>query len=222
MAVLITFPIARDVLSDKLRLAATRMRLMGYQDISMAGGGDILVADMAPKAWVGTAEMDVLTFRQAAEIQALIESLDESQNSFYLSDPRAPYPWYDPEGEILEGMFGTIKIAELDGSNKRLKIKNAPNGFRFQRGVKFHFDFGADPVHRAFHDIVSSQEIADGDGLTDWIEVRPHIRTGAAVNDVLTFAKPALEVKIVPGTFQEGEARNMVVSGMGFQWRQVI
>jgi len=222
MAGLLNFPLDKSQLSDRLMIESNRRRLTGFQDISTSGAGDIIVADIAPRAWTGSVESTVMTFQQAAEVEALINSLDESQNSFYLGDPRAPYPFYDPDGTILNGMGGTIKINDISSDNLRIQIKNAPVGFKFQRGVFFHFDFGTDPVHRAYHQIVSNQEVADGFGVTDWIEVRPRIRNGAAVNDVLTFANPCVEVKIIPGSYREGVGQGMVVTGIGFDWRQVI
>ena len=223
MASLLTFPLDLDILSDNLRAMTVKRKLQGFYDTTMDGNGEILGTSLAPRIWQGTTQIDVLTFRQASELEALINSLDETQNSFYFSDPRTAYPWYDPDGSIHAGMGGTsFRLLDVSGDKQRIQIKNAAD-FKFYRGDLFHFDFGTDPVHRAFHQIVSRVETGDHTtGNTDWIEVRPPIRTGYTLNTILTFEKPALEIKIVPNTFEPGTAQDMVVSGMGFDWRQVV
>lgn len=217
----VSFPLYRSFLSDNLREMSLDMKLQGMQDITTTGAGEIIVADLGPKVWVGEVRCGVLTFQQAADLQARIELLDESQQSFYFTNVTLPYPFDDPNGSILDASGRTPKIAAIASNNKEIKIKDLPNGYTLRRGNFFHFDFGTDPVHRAFHRW-STTQTADGTGDTDWIEVRPHIRPGAAVNDIITIVKPALEAKIVPNSFQPGTARGMVVEGMSFQFRQVI
>lgn len=217
---LLTFPLARDVFSDKLRIQSMNMKLEYPQDTNFSGGGQIYVAELSPPMWVGEARVGILTARQAAELQGLFEVLDGSLRSFYLSHPLFPYPSSDYTGEILEAYGTTIKIGSIQPNMQELSIKDAPPGFEFPAGTLFHFDFGSNPVHRGFHRLVSSVT-ANGSGVTPLVQIRPHLQ-GGAVNTVLEFKKPALEVKIVPGSLSEGEAEMVIVSGMSFQFRQVI
>ena len=212
-----TFPLARDVFSDKLRLQRMQLRLDNPQDTNSSKGGEIFVAELSPPIWIGEAQVGILTAAQASDLQAMFEVLDGSLNSFYLSHPLFPYPSTDYFGEVLEAHIPTIKINSIAVNHKEISIKDAPPGFEFPAGAYFHFDDGG---HRSFHRL-SGSVTANGSGLTGNVEVRPHLRFGAA-NTVLEFKKPALEVKLVSGSFSEGEAENLIVSGMSFQFRQVI
>lgn len=212
-----TFPLTREQFSDKLRIQSMRLRLENPQDVNFSKGGEIFVAELSPPIWVGEARVGILTAAQAAELQGMFEVLDGSLNSFYLSHPLFPYPSTDYFGEVLEAHTTPIKIGSIAVNHKEISIKDAPPGFEFPAGAFFHFD---DAGHRSFHRLIGSTT-ANGSGVTGNVEVRPHLRYGA-VNTVLEFKKPALQVKLVPSTFSEGEAEMVIVSGMGFQFRQVI
>lgn len=215
-----TFPLARSVFSDKLRLQNMRLRLDNPQDFNFSGGGQIYVAELSPPIWVGEARVGILTAAQAADLQAMFEVLDGSLNSFYLSHPLYPYPSTDYFGAVLEAHGTTIKINSIEANMQEISIKDAPPGFVFPAGAYFHFDFGSNPVHRAFHRLVGTVT-ADAFGVTPNVQIRPHLQGGAA-NTVLEFKKPALEAKIIPSSFSEGEVEMVIVSGMSFQFRQVI
>lgn len=208
-----------DILGDLLRISTLRMRLVADQQVSGLGGGQILVADLAPKHWEFEITLINMEGKDVRKVQALIEALDEGMNSFFLYDPRAAYPITDAGGLVLGA--SEVKIASLDGSDSRfLSLKGLPAGYVLSIGDMLSFDFGT-PSKRALHRIVAGGT-ADGTGVTPALEVRPHILPGAAVDAVVNLKKPSARVKIVPGTFDPGTARQMLTSGMGFKARQVL
>lgn len=217
----LTFPLPFATFGNKLRLQGMKLKLDPQQDTSFSGGGDIYAADLAPAPWMGEGQIGILTAAQAAELQALFDVLDGSINSFYIGHPLYPYPSSDPVGTVLTAWATTIKISSINANNKELVIKDAPAGFVFPAGTFFHFDFGSSPVHRAFHRTVNAVT-ANGSGVTPSVEVRPHIRPGAAVDMVLEFKKPTLEARLIPNSYDSGSVEKVITSGMGFQFRQVI
>jgi hypothetical protein len=215
----ISFPLPHSAFRNLVAMSSTKFRLVGQQEVSGLAGGQIYVADMAPKYW----EIDVtfinMSNDDAGDIQAIIESLDEGLNDFYWYDPRWQYPLSDPDGSILGA--SAVKIADLRNNNKELKLKGLPAGYVISRRDFLSFDFGTSPTHRAFHRVAAGG-VADGTGVTDWIEVRTFIRPGAAINADVTLKRASGQFKMIPGSFDPGTARQMMTTGMSFKARQVV
>lgn len=214
----ITFPLDVGSLADVSRMTSIRMKLIGDQQLSGMGGGRIIVADLGPKYWEFEVQLINMENDLARRMQSIIESLDEGLNDFYLYDPRAAYPIGDPTGTRLGG--STVQIHSIESNSKEMKLKGLPNGYVLSAGDLFHFDFGT-PTKRALHRIVTGGVVPSG-GVSPTLEVRPHLMTGAAADITVTLIKPAARVKIIPGSFDPGTARQMMTTGMGFKARQVI
>lgn len=216
----IAFPLSLAAFALTLPIKNFAWRLVESQEISGLAGGTILTADLGPKYWQSRVALDTMPHAQAAEIQALIESLDGALSTIYFHDPRRPFPAYDPKGLILGA--NVVQIAEIAANNKEVKFKGLPAGYQIRRGDWFDRNFGANPVHRGYHRVASATVAANGAGLTDWIEFRPHFLPGAAVNDVITLKQPAALCKIIPKSFNEGQPAGQMNFGMAFDIRQVL
>lgn len=214
----LTFPYAIASFADLIRMSSVRMTLVDEQQISKGGGGKIIVADLAPKFWSFDVTLITLEHPQARQVRALINALDGSMNDFYLYDPRYAFPVADPDGSLLG--TSTVEINSLDGNNKELTLKGLPSGYVLSAGDMLHFDFGT-PTKRALHEIAVGGT-ANVSGVTGSLEVRPHIRPGAAVNAAVTLIKASARVKIVPDSFDPGMGKGMMTSGMGFKCWQVV
>ncbi len=216
----LSFPLNASEFADKLHIQSVRWWLQEHQEASLTGGGDFLVADLAPRLWRGDVTLIRMSHDDAAEVQALIESLDGSLNTFNLYDPRKKYPRADPDGSLIAS--STPVISSLSGNNKVLAISGLPAGYKLSGGDLFSFLYGSStPQRRALHRIVSPVT-ADGSGVASGVEVRPHFRPGVATDIELDFIKPIVRVRIVPGSFDPGTARGMITEGMSFQAQQVI
>src|SRR5690606_30052119 len=153
-----------------------------------------------------------MTNGKAAQVQALIESLDGGLRSFYLYNPQRIGPQYDPDGTILS--TSTPKIYALETNNKEMRIYGVPAGYVLTAGDLLSFDYGS-PSRRAMHRILNTVT-ADGDGITPTFEVRPYIRSGAVTDITVSLVKASAKVGIVPGSFDPGTADPVVTTGMSF------
>lgn len=213
------FPLSLADFADKLKITTVRWWLQEYQETSMTGGGEFLVADLGPRLWKGSVTLAPMYHDEAAEVQALIESLDGSLNAFLLCDPRKRYPKGDPKGSLVAS--SSPVISALPSSNKELSITGLPAGYALSSGDMFSFTYGANPVRRALHRIVNTVT-ANGSGVASGIEVRPHFRPGVATGVALTFRKPTAKVRIIPGSFEPGTAGAVHTEGMKFDVQQVL
>lgn len=213
----LSFPYAPATFADILRMTSVRWRLVADQQISGLGSGKIIVADLGPKYWEAEVALINMENRDARRVQALIEALDESMNDFYLYDPRCAYPIADPTGAILGA--SNVQINSLNANNKELTLKGFLSPFVSSPGDFLAFDFGS-PARRALHRVVVGGTTTGG--VSSSLEVRPHILPGAAVNAAVTLIKAAARVKMIPGSFDPGTAKQMMTSGMSFKARQVF
>lgn len=211
-------PLPINTFADKLKIASVKWRLQEQQEVSGMASGQILVADLAPALWTAEVVLAPMYNEEAAQVQALIESLDGSLRSFYLYAPQRPGPQYDPKGTILGS--SEPKIYALESGSKELQIYGLPEDYRLTIGDFFAFNYGS-PARRAFHRILTTVT-ADGSGITPVLEVRPYLRTGVANDIAITLVKPAAKVGIVPGSFDPGTSDAVITSGMGFSVMQRI
>lgn len=190
-------------LMTALPVASSRMFLNYGQELSGTQGGAIIVADLRPALWSLDVESAMLDRGKALQAEALFALLDGSLSSFYGWNPKAQYPQADPMGSIVGA--AAVKIKSLNADNKRLALKALPAGYVLTRGDFLAFDYGAGPS-RALHQVMAATVTADGSGDTAEFEVRPHIRTGAAVDDAVNLKRPAAEMLILPGSVQWRQA----------------
>lgn len=214
-----SFPLSLAQFADQLTITEVKWRLQEQQELSGLGSGEILAANLGPSQWTGEVRLAVGYHDDVAEIQALIETLDGSINPFFLYDPRKMYPRDDPGGVKLGASVPRIYM--VGANNKSLALKGLPNGYVLSRGDFLSFEYGTNPVRRAFHRI-SETVTAGANGITAEFEVRPHLRPAAVMDLVVTLVKPAAKVIIVPNTFDPGTGRAAVTDGMSFQVIQTL
>jgi len=215
----LSFPLNATEFANKLRIQTVRWWLQEYQESSMTGGGEFLVADLAPRRWRADVTLIRMSHDDASEVQALVESLDGSINAFNLYDPRKMYPRSDPNGTLIAS--STPIISSLSSNNKVLAISGLPEGYALSGGDMFSFLYGPTPQRRALHRVVGSVT-ANSSGVASGVEVRPHFEPGVATGIELDFSKPACRVRMIPGSFDPGTARGMITEGMSFQAQQVF
>lgn len=211
-------PLPLNSFADKLKVVSVKWRLQEHQEMSGMGSGQILVADLGPALWTAEVALAPMYNEDAAQVQALIESLDGALRNFYLYAPQMPGPQYDPKGTILGA--SEVKIYSREANNKEMQLYGLPAGYKLTIGDFLAFDYGS-PSRRAFHRILTSVT-ADGSGITPTFEVRPHLRSGVANDLAVTLVKPAAKVFIVPGSFDPGTTVNPVTTGMAFNVMQRI
>lgn len=217
----IELPYAAADFADILLYAEVQMYLDPQQEFSGDGHGNYFTADLAPRIWRGNIKLaDDLTHADAAQVQAMIEALDGAMGTFYLSDPRLPYPIDDPKGAVIRPWSQTPEITAVR-NNKEIKAGKLPPSYLLQKGDRVAFNYGSNPVHRAYHRIVSGDR-SDANGDTTWIELRPPLRDADIIGNKLTIEKPAALWCIPPDQFKAGTGRRTLTPGGSFQIQQVI
>lgn len=192
----LTFPLSTADLADRLGIVSAPLVLKDNREVSGMGSGQIIEADLAPALW--TADVVTRPWRaiEARRLEALINAVIRSKESFYLYDPRKAVPALDPKGATLGS--STVKINSVP-SNKSLTLKGLPANYKLSAGDHLAFDYGSNPTRRAFHEIAEDITASSG-GTTAAFEVSPFIRTGAVADINVTLVKPAVKVRIVPGS----------------------
>lgn len=214
----ISFPLVTNLLADRLKIESVKWILNDNQELNGLGSGELLAADLAPRLWDAEIQCGLMEHDEAAELQALFESLDGAINTMFLYDPRKSGPRRDPDGSILGAAEVTIK--SVGANNKSLSLQALPAGYVLSVGDMLAFDYGTDPVRRALHRIVEAAT-ADGSGDTVEFEVRPHFRPGVDVDLDVMLIKPSAKVKIVPGTFSSASSSS-TASRLTFNARQTL
>jgi hypothetical protein len=214
------FPLSLAAFFDKAHVKTISLTIANNQEYTGLGSGQILTAQKAPPAWIADVSMSSMEHDYALELQAIIESLDGSIGSFYLYDPRKIYPKAYPNGTGLVIPAGGIKINSIGANNKSISLKNAMANQVFSAGDLFHFDYATGPVRRAFHRIIETSS-ANGSGTTPVFEIRPHLRVGVAVDQVVTVIKPSVKMQMIPGTFVTSNDTE-VSTTISFSARQTI
>lgn len=186
-------------LMEALRIASASFMLSSGQEISGQASGRVRVRDIRPALWTADFRSDLLTLDELGSAQALIEALDGSSASFLAWNPARQWPRLDPDGTVLGASTVTVKSVGVDG--KSLALQGLPAAYQLSRGDLLASDFGAGPA-RALYRVIDASVTADGSGDTAEFEVRPHILSGADVDDPVELLRPAAEMMIVPGSFE--------------------
>lgn len=203
-----------NTFADRLKIRSVVWQLQRFDEISGLAGGDILAAQLMQPKWSGTVTLAPMYHAEAAQVQALVESLDGPMRAFYLYAPQMPNPQaYD--GHDLSG----VTIGSVGSNNRAMTLAGLPEGFTVTVGDSLAFDYGSNPTRRAFHRILETRT-ATALGNTSLFEVRPHFRPGVQAGLAVTLIKPAAKVFIMPGSFNPGTAEGVVTSGMSFEVMQ--
>lgn len=207
----ISFPLSTSDFLDLLPVASLSMDNPEQVEVSMTGGGEPLSAEIGPRLWRGQIRLGRMTRFEASEAGALIDLVRGPGRSFMVTDLVRPGPAYDPTGDFISGYSPVV--AALDADNKRLKLQGLPRQYTLQRGDRLAFSYGSSPVRYALHRVVSALVSADAAGATDWIEVSPHIRPGAAVSAAVSLFRPSCKAILVPKTSSMGTSRHTLTDG---------
>lgn len=215
----VTFPLAASVFMDLLPIADVRMDCPENSVTSMTGAGEVIRATLAPQLWRGSFTLSADYHAGAAQLAALLDLLQRPGASFMVYDPRLKYPQADATGASLGA--STVQIASVNADNRRLALKGLPAGYVLTRGDLLSFAYGS-PARQALHRVVAASVTANASGVTSEFEVTPLIRTGAAVNDAVSLAKPQCKAVLAPGSLSTGAGRRRFTTGMSFDWMQTL
>lgn len=182
---------------------STRFELVYVQEVSPTRGGVQYSADLGPALWEADYQSRVLKPSELRLWKARLASLENGAKTFKGYDLTACYPLAYPRGSWPTGLsFGGIgSLNDIDESSyKELRIAGLPAGFVISEGDYLSFAYDG---YRALHQAVASV-MANGDGLTPFLEVRPAIRPTddhqSSPQPEVDMVKPHAIMTIVPGS----------------------
>lgn len=213
----LTYPLSLAAFQDLLPIASVRFELMRQDEHSGLASGEVLAAELAPPLWMAQVSLEPMPIADAARIAALVEALDGSIQSFYLTRASHEYPFADPTGSILG--VSTPEILSVASGGGAMALAGLPADYVLTPGDLLSFAHGTSPVRQAFHRVVEAAT-ADGAGETAQFTVRPHLPAAAVAEIAVTLIRPAAKMALVPGSFDPGVTAGVMVRGMAFSARE--
>ncbi len=207
----LTFPYSLATFADIIRLKEVTFLPSYGQEYSGKASGMIIAKDLRPALWMATCSTVTMRFDEANDVQALLEGLHGSVNTFYLYNPFRPYP---KTGQVDDSTC-TIKSVGSDGTS--LALKGLPVGTVISRGDMLSFYYGSKPsiaLHRALETVT-----ADGSGNTAEFQVGA-VRAGAAADIAVTLNKAYGEFRMISAFTQNTDST--ITTSFSFNCIQVL
>ena len=204
-----TFPLQFADFANRLPVASFSWELQRFEEFSGTARGETIVNEIAAPKWRADVSLRPMLITQANEIQALMEVLGSS-NRFGLYDLRKCGPASDPDGSILGSATPTVYAIGTDG--KTLRLQGLPAGYTLAIGDMLAIKYGAE-ARVALHRVVSPAA-ASGVGITGFFEIRPHMKVGPGIGNVVALRKPWAEMQVT--SYSVGDRHGRFVDGVGF------
>lgn len=204
----------RTDLHTLVKFADCQFELLARVETSRTAGGVTRAKELGPQLWRATFQTVPLAYAAGAKFSAWLASLDGGVRTFEAHDVLHPFPAADPAGATLGASAVAIKAV----TGGALSLKGLPAGYVLTAGDYLAFDTAGGL--RALHQVMETVT-ADGSGETAAFEVRPHVRAGAAADDVVDLTRPAGRFTLDPGSV----SRSLVQGGalaFGFVGVQVL
>lgn len=210
----LTFPLSLTDFLDKLPVAACDFDLSEALMSDETGGGEQLLAGNGARLWSGRYLLAPMTFDEATAAKALIDLIRAEGRAFLATDLRQRGPRGDPNGVILGASTPTLTATQTAG--REITIAGLPAGYVLAPGDMVGFTYATSK--RALHRVVVGGT-ANGGGTLAWAEVIPAVRAFTGT-PAITLLRPVAKAVIGAGSFQPGEWRDRLVSGMSFGFMQ--
>jgi len=169
-------------------------------ETSGQAGGQIRLKSLRAPLWTLRASTRDLLPNELRQWKARLAALENGKKTFWGYDLTAFFPIAYPNGSWPTGSTFTGETAAISAvtSMIALRLKSLPAGFKISVGDHIAFAYGSGPSY-ALHQAMEAV-VADSSGVTPAFEVRPPIRQGAAINNVVKVKRPACLMMIVPGS----------------------
>lgn len=191
----LTFPLSLSAFAETLPIVSNPFVLEEMHELSVAGSGETIAAQLAPSRWTSQVTLAPMRFTKARAVQAKIEALSGPINSFYLHCVTNCFPAKDPGGGILGA--SAVTIHTVGANNKSLRLQGLPANYALAPGDALSFDYGSSPVRRAWHRL-AEPVVSNGSGVTPLFELSSHLRPGVVAGLAVSLKKPAAKMFIVP------------------------
>lgn len=184
----------------------TGFDLKWRQEQSTQASGRVLVKDMGSPLWTLRATTKPLKPNQLDQWRAKLTSLENGLQQFYAYPMSRCFPQSYPNGSWPTGgaYNGSAVLSAINANRKAITLQALPAGFKLLVGD--YLSISGD-LHQ-----VMEPATANGSGVTNEFEVRPHIWPAVtAPNPGVTVKQPACLMAIVPGSLSTDAS----ISGWG-------
>jgi len=215
-----TYPMPLDEFADIIipLLQSMTFTLRDRVEVSGVGTGQIITSEIGPSYWSADIAFRPLFRQDAKRINAMIAGMASGRNAFYLYDPLAAYPEFDPDGKYLAD--DVVTISEISSVSSEIKLAGLPGLYEIPAGTMFSFPYGASDEYQALH-VVTYGSVSEA-GETGLIEFRPPIDDpDLTTGVVVTLVKPFCRMKIIPGSYNPGVVEGPYTSGISFSCEQI-
>lgn len=220
----ITFPTPLEQFFDILQISSASMDLTEQMELNQNGRGEMLTSDLGDRLW----RMDIALrdgyHHESERVKARLNLFRQPGRAFFARALPNPYPQHDPTGSIL----GAAKplLNAVNPNFRDIRLGALPVGYRIYDGDFLAFDYGANPVRRALHQVViptaSMYVQVPSGGITPVFEVSPEIREGYALNAEVTLINPSFKAIILPDTTSAGNSQAKFTRGIKFSIQQTL
>lgn len=186
---------------------------------SRTAGGGVTADSIADRLWACDVQLAGNVVGALQAFQARANILREAGRSLLVGSIEHPFPASDPGGVVLAA--AVPRISSLEPNNRELSLSDLPAGYVISAGDFVGFQYGANPVRYAYHQVAFGSA-ADVGGLTGQIEVTPHIRPGAVVGATVSLIRPVFKGVMVPGSYRPGSYSRGFKTGPKFSVIQTL
>lgn len=209
-----SFPYALADFANLLRIEEVVWDIKRNDELSGVGDGRVWQAELADPLWTADVSLVPATHAQAEQIAALIRRLRGAQESFYLHNPKLPYPQYDPTGTLLGA--NVVTIASISAGRDAIALTGLPANYRITLADKMQVNFSSAPVRTWFGE-ASETVTASGAGTTAQIAIFPPLPPGINSGASIVLKRPAAKMFIMPDSHNPGTSRDLYTRGQSFK-----
>ena len=203
-------PISLANLMDTLPTEKVTFDIERFDEFASLGTGHDIASEMAAPKWVASIEMrDGIYNADARAMAARIRALNGSQIPFMVYDPSHKYPASDPGGALVTGE--TVQINSIGADNHSLSLKGLPDDYVITIGDKGQILFASGTRNYYFE--FSASIVADALGVTNEVDVFPHIPIGVVEDATVILIKPACKMIVTPKGFNPGQSSGNMTYG---------
>lgn len=216
MAVL-TFPLAKEGFWLNLPIGTDTFELSRAVDVARTRGGEVIASEIGASLWTGKIEIAVMTHGEARAVTPLLNLLSRPGATFAVCHSARLYPRFDATGSILGA--STPTVLALGSDPRELSLTGLPAAYPLSAGDLIGFTYSGTRV--AIHEIVSAVT-ANGSGQTALFEVNPPLRPGLTTGTAVRLKQPYCTAVLQPGSLSLGKVKNVLTSGVSFEWTQTL
>lgn len=185
----LTFPYPLAFFSDQLWVKKSRVFQQRFDESSGSGDGRTWTAELARPLWAAELSLSDCPARVARDIEAKVEGLDGSRNTFLFADPS----YAGPQNGITAGL-GSVTITSISSDRSRAAFAGFPPGFELTVGDFFSIRYSTDRYYFG--------RFMEGGGSAGALrEVRPYLPLPITTGLSVELLKPHFKAMIVPGGY---------------------